>query len=656
MTLHSIAFKNIKGNLNKFVMYYLSNALVVMVFFIFANFLFNPQVKNIKTMGQMGGMTAQGMFLCEIVILVFTVVFTNYSITSFLKSREKEFGLLSMFGLTKGQIRSYVMFENFIVSLFSIGTGLLLGLLFSKLFFMAVSAILVLDAELPLNISVKAIAITIVCFLALFQGIGFVASYKIKNNNIIELLKGEKMAKPIPKFSQKKAVLSIILIGMGYLIAVFSNQAIIFTMFPILIVTVAGTYLLYSQFSVYFTNKLKNNNNVFLKGTNMITLSQIIFKLKDNARILFAVSILSAVTLTASASVYSFQKTLQHSATLNYPQDISFIESGLNTHEIISTEKVEEILNAEKHEVQYKNKIILIKGTNETSPENEVVKYNNLVNTKDFYVMSNSDYNTLAKQQKKPITTINRGEVLIHCYNFTGRSTTKGAKLFSNNKNLNLNIEGESTSWLIKDEIASGIINADQKASNTAVLNDEDFNKIKSALKEEKLQVYYGYNIKNWMKAVDAVEHIISQVPKERSYELRERVTDISGLMMGMSLFFFIGTFIAILFFIATGSILYFKMFNEVQKDRQEFIALRKIGMSIDEVKKIVSTQCFIMFFLPFLIAFSHTSFAIIALSNLLKSSLSIYLMIIVGIYLLLQIIYYSFAKSMYVKQINSWK
>lgn len=618
MTLHSIAFKNIKGNLSKFVMYYLSNALVVMVFFIFANFLFNPQVKNIKTMGQMGGMTAQGMFLCEIVILVFTVVFTNYSITSFLKSREKEFGLLSMFGLTKGQIRSYVMFENLIVSLFSIGTGLLLGLLFSKLFFMAVSAILVLDAELPLNISVKAIAITVICFLALFQGIGFVASYKIKNNNIIELLKGERMAKPIPKFSQKKAVLSIILIGMGYLIAGFSNQAIIFTMFPILIVTVAGTYLLYAQFSVYFTNKLKNNNNVFFKGTNMITLSQIIFKLKDNARILFAVSILSAVTLTASASVYSFQKTLQHSATLNYPQDISFVESGLNAHEIISTEKVEEILNTEKHEVQYKNKIILIKGTNEASSENQVVKYNNLVNTKDFYVMSNSDYNTLAKQQKKPITTINRGEVLIHCYNFTGRSGTKGVKLFSNNKDLNLNIEGESTSWIIKDEISSGIINADQKASNTAVLNDEDFNKIKSALKEEKLQVYYGYNIKNWMKAVDAVENIISQVPKERSYELRERVTDISGLMMGMSLFFFIGTFIAILFFIATGSILYFKMFNEVQKDRQEFIALRKIGMSIDEVKKIVSTQCFIMFFLPFLIAFSHTSFAIIALSNLL--------------------------------------
>lgn len=653
MTLRSIAFKNIKGNLNKFVMYYLSNALVVMVFFIFANFLLNPQVKNVKTMGQMGGMTAQAMFLCEIVILIFTVVFTNYSVTSFLKSREKEFGLLSMFGLTKGQIRSYVMFENLIVSLFSIGTGLLFGLLFSKLFFMAVSAILILDAELPLNISVKAIAITTVSFLVLFQGIGFMASYKIKNNNIIELLKGEKIAKPIPEFSPKKAVLSIVLIGVGYSTAVFSNQAIIFTMFPILIVTVAGTYLLYSQFSVYFTNKLKNNSSVFYKGTNMITLSQIIFKLRDNARILFAVSILSAVTLTASASVYSFQKTLQHSSILNYPQDISFVESGLSTHEIISTEKVEEILASHKHEIQYKNKIILIKGTNEDLPKNEAIKYNRLANNKDFYIMSNSDYNSLAKQQKKPTTTINKGEVLVHSYNFTGG---KGTKMFLDKKELKLNIEGESTSWLIKDEITSGIINANQEATNTAVLSDEDFNKIKSKLTEEKLQVYYGYNIKNWMKAVDAVEEIIRQVPEERAYDFRERVIDISGLMTGMSLFFFIGTFIAILFFIATGSILYFKMFNEVQKDRQEFIALRKIGMSIEEVKKIVSTQCFIMFFLPFLIAFSHTSFAIIAFSNLLRTSLSFYLMIIVGIYLLLQIIYYSFAKYMYVKQINSWR
>lgn len=54
MTLRDIAYKNIKGNFNRYVMYYLSNTLVVMVFFIFANFILNPVVSNVKTLGMKG--------------------------------------------------------------------------------------------------------------------------------------------------------------------------------------------------------------------------------------------------------------------------------------------------------------------------------------------------------------------------------------------------------------------------------------------------------------------------------------------------------------------------------------------------------------------------------------------------------------------------
>ncbi|GFZ31075.1 permease [Clostridium zeae] len=653
MTLRSIAFKNIKGNLNKFVMYYLSNALVVMVFFIFANFMLNPKVGKIGIMGQMGAGTLRAMYLCEIVILVFTVVFTNYSISSFLKSREKEFGLLSLFGLTKGQIRSYVMFENLIVSVFSIATGLLLGVLFSKLFFMAVSAILILDAELPLVISLKALILTILCFLVLFQGIGFISSYRIKNNNIIELLRGARVAKPVPKFSRIKAVLSIVLIAIGYILALFSNQAIIFTMFPILIVTVAGTFMLYSQFSVYFTNKLQKNKEVFYKGINMITLSQIVYKLKDNSRILFTVSILSAVTLTASASVYSFQKVIQKNITTNFPQDLSFYEEGVNSHQVIAPERVEKILKDGGEEITYKNKVILINAVNEGLSAEETAKHSTFPNKMNFNIMSNTDYNALAKVQKTSSINLKAGEIFIDSYNFNGGESKK---LFADKSELKLNVEGKSTTWKIKQEISGSVINTDERNASTAVVSDEEFNKLKTNIKDENLKVYYGYSLKNWMKSADSVSKIKGEVPKEMLKKFDERVTDVVEIMKGMTLTFFIGTFISILFFVATGSILYFKLFNEVQKDKQEFIALKKMGLSISEVKRIVSTQCAVMFFLPFIVAFIHTCFAIKALSNLLKANLSVYLMVIVGVYLLLQTIYYVFAKSMYVRQINSWE
>lgn len=652
MTLHNIAYKNIKGNLNKYVMYYLSNTLVVMVFFIFANFIFNPQVGNVKTMGSMGVMSARVMYLCEIVILIFTVVFTAYSISNFLKSREKEFGLLSMFGLTKSQIRSYVMFENIVVSAASISTGVALGVLFSKLFFMAIAAILMLKAEIPFSISIKALGITIACFIVLFQLIGFITSYRIKNNNIIELLKGARVAKPVPKFSRVKAVLSIILIAAGYIMAVVSGVSIIITMFPILILTVSGTYLLYSQFSVYFTSKLQKNKGVYYKGINMITLSQIIYKLKDNAKILFIVSILGSVTLTASSSVYSFQKSMQTGIKLNYPQDISFIESGLNNHNVIMPEKVENTLKNQGHEISFKNEIVLIKAVNVDSVKNGTVKYEAMTNKEDFYIMSNNDYNILAREFNKQEINLEQGEALVHSYNFMG---AKGNKLFVNNQYLNLNVEGENIKYKLKDEISGGIINADEKSTNTVVISDNDYKRLQTKISDKKKYVYYGYNIKNWMSSAETISQIKAMVPKAKENIFRERVIDFSSLMKGMSLFFFIGTFISILFFIATGSIIYFKMFSEIQKDRQEFISLKKMGMTSEEVKKIISIQCFIMFFLPFIVAFSHTTFAIKALSNLLGGSLSIYLLTIVGIYLLLQAIYYVFAKSMYTKQINSW-
>lgn len=648
MTLSNIAFKNIKGNLNKYVMYYLSNTLVVMIFFIFANFISNPQVESVDIMGSMGAMASQTMFLCEIVIVIFTMVFTTYSISSFLKSREKEFGLLSMFGLTKGQIRSYVMLENVIVSTAAIVTGLLLGIIFSKLFFMTITVLLALDIEIPLIISTKALIMTLIVFIILFQGISFIVSYKIKSNNIIELLKGDRMPKPIPKFSKFKAVFSIVLIAAGYILAAYSGAAIVLTMLPILILVIIGTYLLYSQFTVFFTNKLKVNKAIYYKGINIITLSQIIYKLRDNANILFIASILSAVTLTASVSVYSIQKNIIGSIEQNFPQDFNIVERGLNSHSVISPEEIEKTIKAYGHEIEYKNRIMLIEAANKERETSSVTN-----NKRDFYIISNSDYNLMASQLRKKQIWLQNGEVLIHTYDITGRM---GSKYFiDDSEYLTLTTNSEELKLKIKDEISGGIINDDNKNTNTAVVNDEVFNKIVTKVPNEKKLVYYGYNIKDWMNASEAVKEIQKMFPDNSKNSFTERVAKYLPIIRSMSLLLFIGTFISILFFISTSSILYFKIYSEIQNDRHEFMSLRKMGISNDEIKRVVSTQSAIMFLLPFVVALSHSIFAIKSLSNLLGDNLSGYFIVISLIYLALQLLYFVFARTIYNNQVNAW-
>lgn len=647
MTLHNVAYKNVKGNLNKYVMYYLSNTLVVMVFFIFANFINNPQVKSVNVMGSMGVMASRTMLLCEIVIVVFSMVFTTYSISSFLKSREKEFGLLSLFGLTKGEVRGYVMFENLIVSAASIATGLILGIIFSKLFFMAVTVILALDVEIPFVISKIAVIITLITFVVLFQGISFIVSYKIKNNNIVELLKGDRTPKPVPKFSKVKAISSILLIVLGYIIALFSGVAIIITMFPILILVVFGTYILYSQFSVFFTDKLQRNKGVYYRGINIITISQIIYKLRDNAKVLFIASILSAVTLTASVSVYSVEKSILGNIEQSSPQDFNIIERGVDSSNVIYLGKIEETLKAYGHEVEYKNKIMLIEATNEESDISNAAS-----NKRDFYIMSNSDYNGVASHFGRDQVQLQQGEVLIHTYNTMGKL---GSKYFADDKEyLTLVTNNENLKLKIKDEISAGIINADDKNTNTAVVSDEVFNKILKNIPYDNRIVYYGYNIKDWMNASDAIGQVKKMFPSNDKSSFSERVVKYLPTIRGISLLLFIGTFISIIFFISTSSVLYFKIFSEIQNDKYEFIALKKMGVSNDEIKRVISTQCYIMFLLPFVVTISHSIFAIKSLSNLLGDNLSGYFAVISLIYLVLQLIYFICAKSIYNRQIGT--
>lgn len=642
MSINNIAIKNIKGNLNKYIMYYLSNVIVVTIFFIFANYIYNPSVGSGQfSTSAVGEISSNLMYLCEFVIVIFTLIFSVYSISTFLKSREKEFGLLSTFGLTKGQIRRYVMFENIIISIISIITGILFGILFSKLFFMAVSAILNLNSQIPFSISSKAIRITILTFLILLNVISFITSFKIRNNNIAQLLKGERIPKPAPKFSKAIAILSILLIVSGYVIGLISKTNIIYTMIPILLVVTIGTYLLFSQFSVFFTNKLQNAKKVYYRGINLITLSQIIYKLKDNAKVLFITSILSGITLATAISVYSFQKTNLLSTEQNFPNDIGILEQNVNSHKIISPEKLKGILNKYNVNITDKNEIKLIT----TKDNNKVSKYN-------FNILSEDSFNKLGKEYNGETLKLKKGEALIYSYNsYGGIKLLKGPLPFENQKTLNLDIGGIVTKYNILDNVEDGIINQNSQMSNTIIINDTTFKELWNKASNKNKNIYYGYNIEDTPKTYNAVTEIKNNITKEGKSFFTEKIVDGSVMMKSFSLVLFLGTFIAIIFFIATGSILYFKMFNELQKDKQDFIALKKMGVTQEEIRTIISIQSLIMFFLPFIIGSLHAVFAVTSVGLLYIK----YFILIAGIYLISQIIYYIFAKWMYVKQINGW-
>src|SRR5699024_1891382 len=103
-----------------------------------------------------------------------------------------------------------------------------------------------------------------------------------------------------PKASWVWTTLSILLLLGGYSLAIFAKaQQVVFVFLPVVLMVIIGTYLLFTQLSVYLIRRMKRNKSFFWRKTNMILLSDLSHRMKDNARSFFMVAIILTVAFSA---------------------------------------------------------------------------------------------------------------------------------------------------------------------------------------------------------------------------------------------------------------------------------------------------------------------------------------------------------------------
>ena len=649
MKLSNMAVKNVKGNLYRYIMYCLSNAFAVTAFFIFANFVFHPAV-DVKTADghpvvRMGA--ANGMIISQVIIVIFSILFVGYSTSIFLKSRGKEFGLLSLYGMTRKQIKKYVLIENTIISLLSIGTGTLTGIVFSKLFFMIMEGFL--SFRLPFNISLKALGLTVIVFFILFEIISIIMLFQIRSKEIIEQIKSSKVPKTIPKFSKPKAILGIILLLIGYTTAwLVQGIAVPLAMIPVTLIVIVGTYFLFTQFSIAVANRILRNKSILYKKTNLVAYSQMIFKLQDTAKVLFLASILGAITFTATGTIFSFYTESTRFTGLNTIHDMAIMQRGETLEDEI-IDNVEEILKKEDIKVKSAN------GLKGAVISNVVTEQGR---EEQFVVISNTDYNKIVESiEGKPIQ-IKKNEVI---YNFPHNSerTMVLDEISEEDRNTNwdeivLNINGEAKRFKLDREVHGGIMALPNLGYFDAlILNDKDFEFAIKNTKEKDLIVFYGLSLENWQGSYKASMEIDKILGDKYEGTFYSKVIPYREVKRLYGLILFIGFFIAFLFFIASGSIIYFKLFNEIKQDGIEYGILNKIGTRKKEINKIITKQIGIIFFLPFVVSTFHSFFALKSLSNLLEGSLFKNGLIVMLGYSVFQIIYFIIIRAIYINRLK---
>lgn len=644
MSFRQFAFNNVRRNGRAYFAFFLSSAFMVMIFFTYAMFIFHPGIQE----SDMGKMTRTGMVVAEYIIFIFSFLFVLYSISTFLKARNKEFGVLSLLGASAGQINRLIFLENMLIGIVSIATGIGSGMLLSKVFLL-LSSYVVQFEELPFYWPGHAILLTFTAFMALFLVISFFTLVFIRKNRVLELLQGSSKPKKEPKTSIWLMLLGLALLVISVINLPMRNingSHIIIAAFT----GIAGTYFFYTQLTVPIIRLLKKNRRFFWRGSNLLWLSEMAYKLKDNARMLFMVNVFIALACMSVGLVLALD--IQNKQTYER-QPYSFVYHVYNESTAEEeTAGIDEQLG--QYGVEFDKISLDTLGTTFRNDQTLDHPYGEVVSLSQLRRATASLPLVLPQEipQKEGFLIYgseSRGELAAEDWDYVDihfgdtRLPLAGnlqADLFVRSGYL-LVVDDQTYSELTQAAEADG----GSRTSYRILYYIPEWNESPPPRMDDE-EAVLSLKIKEWMWSRDRSNEAVNH--------LQSNAEDYLTMKQSTSVLSFIGVFVAAIFSIASASFLYFKLYSELNQDRHIYRSLSKIGLNQGEMRKSATLQMAVLFFIPIVISAIQALVVLTPLGHNFELPVTTMPVLIAsGTFLIAQCLYFIIVRSRYVIQLK---
>ena len=636
MTLLRFACNNVRENRRTYFGFLASSVFAVVVFYLFAAFRALPAVAEGRYYGAQG--VAVAFKVCQYLIIVFSIFFTFYSNSAFVKSRKRELGILALLGARQRQLSLLLFGESMLVGAVAIAAGLAIGGLLGRLFVMIIDRILMLPQPIPFAMKSEPVLTTAFVYLVISMAISAINSVSVDVSQIIQLVKAPSKPKTPPTYSRPRIALGIVCLVIGYFVAsIVTMGEVLLAFLPVTAVVCVGTHILFTQGTVAVLHRLQRRKTVYYRGINLLTISDLVFKMKDNARILAQVAILGAVVLTASGVVYTLGVAPGESARY-YDRAISLVLPG--------TEGSVRIASAFQERLVESGVVI----TDATMMPAIQVSMPELSQGVTALIVPSDSYNEWAREAGVSEAYPGYGHVVrvVPTSRSGARPDDIGQTISARAGNRDLAFVSDGS---IGVPLGTGMAGIDF----AFVAEKGHFNELAQDLSEEHRRMWFSYEIPNWIKIAEmertAREAILGDYPL--GYD--SRMQEYSRVSAQVRMIMFISMFVATLFFLAAGSMLYFRFFLEIQEDQARYIALRRIGLSWKEVRGIVTREMAIMFFAPWAVAFVHQMFALRSYStvtSMMPVEVWKYGVMAAGIFFALEAVYFLLARAAYLEEL----
>lgn len=561
------------------------------------------------------------VFTGEIVVEIFCIIFLIYSNSFLMKRRQKEIGLYNILGLERNHIGIVMFLETIITSIGSLAGGIAAGIIGSKLALLLLLKLLHIPSVLGFYISVKGIFTCLFMFGIVFLMILFLNLAKIHLSRPVELLRGNNTGEKEPAAKWLMALIGFICLGAGYYLAVTTESPIkAITIFLLAVILVmAGTYLLFTAGSIVILKFLRRRKSFYYRTGNFISISGMLYRMKQNAVGLASICILSTGVLLMISMTVSIYFGMNDIMLNRYPYDVDMSVTSISEDECqTAIEAFEKAIADNKVPVEKSVEEIYLDIVCSKNGDQILIKPANTIRNSDsvlvLSLLNQAEYERLTGIS----ANLNDGEIFAWYPSAVQKdSVTVDETEFTVKK------------WLDKNPLTCG----EDAVSDNAVLvvTDEDFKKFDEMRTEmykgvsfapagENLTLHLGLDITG--SETDKIDfgtpvmEVVKDLKKNgglsenswinsgiRQQEYESYYADNGSLL-------FIGIFLGSLFLMGTAMIIYYKQISEGYEDQKRFEIMQKVGLSRREVRSSVRRQILMVFFLPLLMAMLHITMA----------------------------------------------
>lgn len=569
------------------------------------------------------------VFTGEIVVEIFCIIFLIYSNSFLMKRRQKEIGLYNILGLERNHIGIVMFLETIITSIGSFAGGIAAGIIGSKLALLLLLKLLHIPSVLGFYISVKGIFTCLFMFGIVFLMILFLNLAKIHLSRPVELLRGNNTGEKEPAAKWLMALIGFICLGAGYYLAVTTESPIkAITIFLLAVILVmAGTYLLFTAGSIVILKFLRRRKSFYYRTGNFISISGMLYRMKQNAIGLASICILSTGVLLMISMTVSIYFGMNDIMLNRYPYDVDMSVTSISEEECqTAIEAFEKTIADNKVPVEKSVEEIYLDIVCSKNGDQILIKPTNTIRNSDsvlvLSLLNQAEYERLTGIS----ANLNDGEIFAWYPSAVQKdSVTVDEKEFTVKK------------WMDKNPLTCG----EDAVSDNAVLvvTDEDFKKfdemrtemykgVSSAPAGEDLTLHLGLDITgSETEKIEFGTPVMETVKDlKKSGGLSENAWIISGIRQqeyesyyaDNGSLLFIGIFLGSLFLMGTAMIIYYKQISEGYEDQKRFEIMQKVGLSRREVRSSVRRQILMVFFLPLLMAMLHITMAFPMIRRLL--------------------------------------